>query len=249
MIADKSSQQGITLDLGVNAETGIGNLGATGSTPGSTIAKESFITSSLVPASAKIAAQIQAQATQQRTVKSLKSKATAAPAKPCSKARKVPTVTDNQPQDPDDLMEERDVDLNILDILGTLASVETSLLTESGLTILASVPTSSEQSPPKGEKASMFALAMENETAGNKDRADMFFMIYERLIQTAMTPEDDLMQAHAKLPSLTLKRPADQVTSTTTSSKEKRTKRPLFDPSVCNRHTNLGFTHYFDRNF
>jgi hypothetical protein len=199
----------------------VGSLGTIVTTIGTAVADESLVASSLVPASAEIAAQIQAQATPQRPAKSSKSKATAAMAKPRPKAKRVPVIIDNQFLDGDDYAGERDADPEILDILGASTSIEASLIPNPTSSIPIPAPAMLEQKAPGGEKASILALAMENEKTGNKDCADMFFRIYKRLIQTPMNTANDLIQPHANSSPLTSKRLADQVTSTTSASREK----------------------------
>ncbi|PLW56983.1 hypothetical protein PCANC_02771 [Puccinia coronata f. sp. avenae] len=86
---------------------------------------------------------------------------------------------------------------------------------------------------------------MLNKSLRKHERAELFFRIYEKMLNklvfndsTATAP----CTASALVPS---KRSSEKPA---TSSREKRSQGPLFDPEKCNRSANLGFTQYFDRN-
>ncbi|PLW06177.1 hypothetical protein PCANC_28088, partial [Puccinia coronata f. sp. avenae] len=135
-------------------------------------------------------------------------------------------------------------DTSILDILGSsnIPSITTSL--EHPHMEVPLVPsTAKDAATAKSEE--MLALAMLNKSLIKHERAELFFRIYEKMLNklvfndsTATAP----CTASALVPSKrSNKKPA-------TSSGEKRSRGPLFDPEKCNRSANLGFTQYFDRN-
>ncbi|PLW14982.1 hypothetical protein PCASD_18278 [Puccinia coronata f. sp. avenae] len=114
-------------------------------------------------------------------------------------------------------------------------------------------PAKEEASNPRGasttkQKEEILALAMNCKKSGNKERADMFFKIYDKLIATNVNPADTTVVMDEDHLPVAIKRSVDQVTPVSSSTNDKRIKQPLFDPSVCNTHMNLGFTQYFNRN-
>jgi hypothetical protein len=89
---------------------------------------------------------------------------------------------------------------------------------------------------------------MECEKSGNKERANMFFKIYNKLIATSFNSANAPAAIEEDQLPMILKRSAEHIAPVSSSTNDKRIKRPLFDPSVCNTHMNLGFTQYFNRN-
>ncbi|PLW45774.1 hypothetical protein PCASD_04755 [Puccinia coronata f. sp. avenae] len=174
MSANHSSQQGVNLDVSTDAETWITPSSIdTGSATQST--DESLITSALVPASTELAAQLQAQSTPLKPNKSAKPKGVATQAKPCSKTRKaVIAPGDTSTETP---AEEEAPDPVIMEVLGAPAPAEESSPPE---------PTSIHHQAPR--KRTYLHLPMNCEKSGNKERADMFFKIYDKLIATNVNP-------------------------------------------------------------
>ncbi|PLW46119.1 hypothetical protein PCASD_04140 [Puccinia coronata f. sp. avenae] len=245
MSANHSSQQGVNLDVSTNAENRItpSSIG-TGSATQST--DESLITSALVPASTKLAAQLQAQSTPLKPNKSAKPKGVATQAKPCLKTRKAAIAPGNTSTETP--AEEEAPDSVIMELLGAPVPAEASSPPESTVTIMLPDLASAEHPPPSTKKEEILALAMNCEKSGNKERANMFFKIYNKLIATNVNPADATVVMDEDHLPVAIKRSVDQVTPVSSSTNNKRIKRPLFNPSVCNTHMNLGFTQYFNRN-
>ncbi|PLW55917.1 hypothetical protein PCANC_02239 [Puccinia coronata f. sp. avenae] len=245
MSSNHSSQQGVNLDVSTNAETRIApsSIG-TGSATQST--DESLITSALVPASTELATQLQAQSTPLKPNKSAKPKGVATQAKPCSKTRKaVIAPGDTSTETP---AKEEASNPVIMELLGAPAPAEASSPPEPTVTIMLPDLASAEHPPPSTKKEDILALAMNCKKSGNKERADMFFKIYDKLIATNVNPADTTVVMDEDHLPVAIKRSVDQVTPVSSSTNDKRIKQPLFDPSVCNTHMNLGFTQYFNRN-
>ncbi|PLW52491.1 hypothetical protein PCANC_10592 [Puccinia coronata f. sp. avenae] len=136
----------------------------------------------------------------------------------------------------------------VLDILGVPALTEVSSPPQPTQSDTVLVPSPSNQLVEQPKKEDILALAMECEKSGNKDCADMFFKIFDKLISNNIAPINGNPVINDNHSHLLPKRSIEHIASISSSASEKRMKRPLFDPAICNTHTNLGFTQYFDRN-
>ncbi|PLW48022.1 hypothetical protein PCASD_03638 [Puccinia coronata f. sp. avenae] len=226
MLSNKSSQQGVTLDVGVNAKTRIEvpSSAETGTAGAST--EENLVALTLVPASDELASQFQSQATPQRQSKSAKPKGMASQANPCSKSKKV-TITPGEPTVGPSTVEENP-DPVALDILGASSpAVAPSSPEHIPSNLAAKAPC--DQAEPETGKEGTLTLAMEYEKAGNKDQANMFFRIYEKLISAKINPINKASTVTNDLSPLLSKRTIDHITPELSSSANKRIKRPLFD--------------------
>ncbi|PLW50946.1 hypothetical protein PCASD_01182 [Puccinia coronata f. sp. avenae] len=245
MSSNHSSQQGINLDVGTNAEiqiapTSSGTESATHST------EENLITSALISASAELATQLHAQAASPKPSKSAKPKGVTTHAKPRSKAKKASMIPgDTSTENP---AKGEVPDPAIMEILGTPAPAVASSSPEPVLSTTVLGPADIEHPTGSNEKDKILALATECKKSGNREQANMFFKIYDKLIATGIISADMPAATEEDQLPLVLKRSAEHIPPVSSSANNKQIKCPLFDPSVCNTHTNLGFTQYFNRN-